>query len=208
MDELIAERIAQKENELNATYDERMRNYEEREKDLQTQVGTLKSQLSDLRTSNDSVQTRLLDASQRQDSEVVAKLGELDLVVADLERANGRVASVERRNEMLRAEIESVKAGSSEVGRVKELEGQVADLEGESARLLRTLEGEKEGRSTERRTAERRVDELKREVGEKTREVEQLRKRTKEYQDYDEIKRELEIMKVCGPTFAHLRPKS
>lgn len=208
MDELIAERIAQKENELNATYDERMRNYEEREKDLQTQVGTLKSQLSDLRTSNDSVQTRLLDASQRQDSEVVAKLGELDLVVADLERANGRVASVERRNEMLRAEIESVKAGSSEVGRVKELEGQVADLEGESARLLRTLEGEKEGRSTERRTAERRADELKREVGEKTREVEQLRKRTKEYQDYDEIKRELEIMKVRGPTLAHFRPRS
>ena len=30
MDELIAEKILQKENELNATYDERMRNYEER----------------------------------------------------------------------------------------------------------------------------------------------------------------------------------
>lgn len=30
MDELIAEKVSQKENELNATYDERMRNYEER----------------------------------------------------------------------------------------------------------------------------------------------------------------------------------
>lgn len=30
MDELIADKISQKENELNATYDERMRNYEER----------------------------------------------------------------------------------------------------------------------------------------------------------------------------------
>ena len=30
MDELIVEKVTQKENELNATYDERMRNYEER----------------------------------------------------------------------------------------------------------------------------------------------------------------------------------
>lgn len=30
MDDLIQERVAQKENELNAEYDERMRNYEER----------------------------------------------------------------------------------------------------------------------------------------------------------------------------------
>ena len=30
MDDLIQERVTQKENELNAEYDERMRNYEER----------------------------------------------------------------------------------------------------------------------------------------------------------------------------------
>ena len=30
MDDLIQERVTQKENELNATYDEKMRNYEER----------------------------------------------------------------------------------------------------------------------------------------------------------------------------------
>ncbi len=30
MDDLIQEKVTQKENELNATYDEKMRNYEER----------------------------------------------------------------------------------------------------------------------------------------------------------------------------------
>ena len=30
MDEMIQEKVGQKENELNATYDERLRNYEER----------------------------------------------------------------------------------------------------------------------------------------------------------------------------------
>ena len=32
------------------------------------------------------------------DQEVVAKLAELDMMVADLERANSRVVTVERRN--------------------------------------------------------------------------------------------------------------
>lgn len=66
MDEMIQESVTQKENELNAEYDERMRNYEEREKDLQRQVTTLKNQLRDLHTSNESTQAKLMDASQRQ----------------------------------------------------------------------------------------------------------------------------------------------
>jgi homeobox protein cut-like len=66
MDDLIQERVTQKENELNAEYDERIRNYEEREKDLQRQVETHKSQLRDLAMSNESTTAKLMDASQRQ----------------------------------------------------------------------------------------------------------------------------------------------
>jgi hypothetical protein len=68
------------------------------EQDLQRQVSLTKSQLRDLRMSNESNQAKLLDHSQRQDQEVVAKLAEVDMIVADLERANSRVATVERRN--------------------------------------------------------------------------------------------------------------
>lgn len=45
------------------------------------------------------------------DHEVVAKLAELDMVVADLEHANSRVATVERRNVCL---ITLPAAGSTE----------------------------------------------------------------------------------------------
>lgn len=82
--------------------------------------------------SNDSNQAKLLDHSQRQDQEVVSKLAEVDMIVADLERANSRVATVERRNvsrvarcyfpkrlcitlqEILRAEIETLRGGSED----------------------------------------------------------------------------------------------
>lgn len=46
------------------------------------------------------------------DQETIARLAEADLVTQDLERANSRVAEVERRNEKLRAEIETVRSGS------------------------------------------------------------------------------------------------
>lgn len=132
MDEMINERVTQKENELHATYDEKIRNFEERfvtvayvciadptvcdrEQDLQRQVTLARTQLKELRVSNESNQAKLLDHTQRQggchrnrpltveltisvDQEVVAKLAELDMMVADLEHANSRVATVERRN--------------------------------------------------------------------------------------------------------------
>ena len=83
MEDLIQEKVTQKENELNATYDEKMRNYEERyvlcvtcrnytlirsdsEQDLQRQLALTKNQLRDLRLSHESNQAKLLDHSQRQ----------------------------------------------------------------------------------------------------------------------------------------------
>lgn len=134
MDIMIQEKVLQKQNELNASYDEKLRNYQERyvlnmslrllsqqcyftrEQDLQRQVTLARNQLRDLRMSNDSNQAKLLDHSQRQgivcfalfsgrysclnavDQEVAAKLAELDMIAADLDHANSRVATVEHRN--------------------------------------------------------------------------------------------------------------
>ncbi|KAI0305446.1 CASP C terminal-domain-containing protein [Multifurca ochricompacta] len=175
MDAAIQERVAQKENELNATYDERMHNYEAREQDLQRQVSLLKDQLRDLRVSNESTEARLLDQSQRLDQEVVAKLAEMDMVVAELERANTRAAT-----ELLRAEIESLKTGNDRSDHVKDLEYQVASLESEVDRLSQSLDAQKAHARVASSTA---------------REIEQLKHSLRGYADYDEIKRELEIMK-------------
>ncbi|KAK4689850.1 homeobox protein cut-like, partial [Tremellales sp. Uapishka_1] len=195
MDDLIQERVTQKENELNAEYDERMRNYEEREKDLQRQVQTAKTQMRDLHSSNESTQAKLLDASQREERDVTAKLAELDLVVADLSRANERVATVERRNELLRADIESVRSGSQQAERVKALEGQISELEAEASRLLRALDSLKEAKFEVERSAKKKVEESAKDLAAQAAENDSLKAKVKQYSDYDEIKRELEIMK-------------
>ncbi|KAL0068825.1 hypothetical protein AAF712_004155 [Marasmius tenuissimus] len=195
MEETIQEKLTQKENELNATYDEKLMNYEEREKDLQRQLSLTKNQLRDLRLSNDTTQAKLLDHSQRQDEEVVSKLAEVDMIVADLERANSRVAALERRNEILRAETEAMRGGSESSERVKSLEQQVTALETEVERVSRALETQRRVTEELEMASSKKVNEMTREVERKVAEVESLKHRMKKFHDYDEIKRELEIMK-------------
>ncbi|GAA5828670.1 hypothetical protein JCM3766R1_003781 [Sporobolomyces carnicolor] len=195
MEDMILDKVGAKEAELHAAYDERLRNYDERERDLQRQVTVARSQLRELRTTADTSQARLLDNSQRQDQETIARLAEADLVTQDLERANSRVAEVERRNEKLRAEIEAVRSGSESTSRVAALESQITDLETEASRLIRSLDVQKELLETERSESSKRIDALEKDQVEKDREIESCKERLKNFADYDELRRELEIMK-------------
>lgn len=82
---------------------------------MQRQLTVTKTQLRDLRFSNESNQAKLLDHTQKQgmdpcslhktpeidrssDEEVVAKLAEVDMITADLDRANSRIVALEHRN--------------------------------------------------------------------------------------------------------------
>ncbi|GJJ06327.1 hypothetical protein Clacol_000518 [Clathrus columnatus] len=161
MEDLVQERVTRKENELNATYDEKLMNYEER----------------------------------KIDQEVVAKLAEMDFLVADLERANSRVAAVERRNEMLRAEIEAVKSGTDINDRVHSLETQLSEAEAECTRLSKALDTQQQTALQLELTFERKLNEATKKIGAFDLEVENLKKKLRQYSDYDEIKREVEIMK-------------
>lgn len=79
---------------------------------------------------------------------------------------------------------------------MKELEDQIGELEAEASRLLRALEHAKDAKAEAERSEKRRVDEAAREVASVKVEMESLRAKAQQYTDYDEIKRELEIMKV------------
>lgn len=169
---------------------------ETREKDLQRQVTTARSQLRELRTTNDFSQARLFESSERQGQEIVARLAEADLVTQDLERANARVAEVERRNEKLRAEIEAVRSGAESAARVESLEAQISDLQNEMSRLIRSLEVQKAANDEDRKRTSKQIEDLTRDRDAKGAELASLREKARHYADYDEIKRELEIMKV------------
>lgn len=101
--------------------------------------------------------------------------------------------------------------------RVKSLESQISELEAEASRLLRALDSSKEAKAEVGRTERRKADEAAKELASQVRgfpfgatrlmatqvgEIESLKVKVKQYSDYDEIKRELEIMKVDPSRFA------
>ena len=104
--------------------------------------------------------------------------------------------------ELLRAEIEAIRSGSESAEKVKDMESQISELESESERLSEALNAQKAATSNVELAAGKKADELAKEVRSRANEVDQLKARLKQYGDYDEIKRELEIMKVGKPTHA------
>jgi len=101
---------------------------------------------------------------------------------------------------------------------VKDLENRLSEFEIESERLSRTLETQRLAASEEETALNKKMEEISKGTQKKVSfsrlnlflfeltwicrfgkvaEIEQLKQRLKQYDDYDEIKRELEIMKVC-----------
>lgn len=74
---------------------------------------------------------------------------------------------------------------------------QLADSEAELERLSRALETQKQAAADAELAGHKRAEELSKDVQSKAADIENLKQRLKQYGDYDEIKRELEIMKVC-----------
>lgn len=78
------------------------------------------------------------------------------------------------------------------------LEAQVSDLQNEASRLIRSLDSQKEQFDAERVELSKKVEGLEKEQASKDAEISSFKEKMKQYQDYDELKRELEIMKVSN----------
>jgi archaellum component FlaC len=133
------------------------------------------------------------------DEGIAARLAELDIVVTDLERSNLRIAEVERRNGELRSEIAALQSGkgTNAEERANKLEMNFRTLELEYDTVAQKLEQLQATAKTEKESVEKKVRGLEREVARRGEEVNELKGRLRGFDDYDEIKRELEILRVC-----------
>ena len=128
----------------------------------------------------------------------------MDIVVADLERSNLRIAEVERRNGELRSEIVALQSGkgTSAEERANKLESNFHTLELEYDNLAQKLEQLQEEHKLEKEALEKRLKSLEKDVSRRQEEADGLKMKLRSLDDYDEIKRELEILKVrlsCFP---------
>lgn len=84
---------------------------------------------------------------------------------------------------------------------VKDLEFRISESEAETERLSRALESQKALSLEVEKKRAKKAEQMANDLQKKVVEVEHLKQRLDQFSDYDEIKRELDIMKV------HISPK-
>lgn len=210
-EDLIAQRVREREAEMAAQMDERERNWTDKEHDYQRQIAENREVVKELKIYQESASARLNEHDQKLgtkvycgrllmvDEGIAARLAELDIVVADLERSNLRIAEVERRNGELRSEIAALQSGkgTNAEERANKLEMNFRTLELEYDTVAQKIEQLQDTAKTEKESVGKKVKGLEREIARRGEEVNELKGRLRAFDDYDQIKRELEILRVC-----------
>ncbi|PWN25486.1 hypothetical protein BDZ90DRAFT_228251 [Jaminaea rosea] len=194
LDHRLEEQRSAVEAETAARFSERLDNAKAREVELE-------KQLEGLRASHEAAQKRLLASATDYVAAAAAPSGgasaaEVEMLSADLQRAQQRVAAVERRNEQLREEVEKVKAGDADDKRVADLERRLSEEQEGRARLQAELDGAAEKERASLASAEEGLGQVRRTLKERNDELATLRQKLDSMADYGEIKRELEIMRL------------
>ncbi|KAJ5954107.1 hypothetical protein N7501_008386 [Penicillium viridicatum] len=180
-----------------AVLTEKTNNWAAKEKTLEEKVENQDRLIKELKASYEVSQRLGEGENQGNDSEGSrsgATAAELELVSADLEKTSLRLADVEARNEQMRLEL--AQAASHASGPVSvEDDPDYLRLQSENSSLLRKLDAARFDKDSERHTWEAKLLQSERAASKAAVEREELRVRLAKVADYDEIHRELEMIR-------------
>jgi homeobox protein cut-like len=187
--------------EIEASWDavlkEKTSNWEAKEKSLEEKVENQERLIKELKASYEVSQR--LGGGQDEDTEDAcsgATAAELELVSADLEKTSLRLADMEARNEQLRLELAQAVSHSNS-GQLASVEDDPSyqRLQSENSALLRKLDAARYDKDSTRHAWEAKLLQAERNASKTATERDELRSRLKKVADYDDIRRELEMIK-------------
>ena len=179
---------------------EKQENWEARESSLEEKVENQERLLRELKASYE-VSQRLdrVEDADGLNTQSSAAAAELEVVSSDLERTSLRLAEMEARNEQLRLQL-AQSATLSQPSQRLEDDPVFLRLQTENSSLLRRFENVKFERDSREIDLDRKIRSLEKEITKLGSDKETLRQKIQKWGDYDEVKRELEVLKVgCVP---------
>ncbi|KAL4818468.1 CASP C terminal-domain-containing protein [Aspergillus spinulosporus] len=189
-------KIKEIETSWSAVLTEKTNNWTAKEKSLEEKVENQERLIKELKASYE-VSQRLgqTDESGNQ-SQGGATAAELELVSSELEKTSLRLAEMEGRNEQLRLELAQAVSHSKEE-RTTSIDDDPAylRLQSENSSLLRKLDAARFDRESERHTWEAKFLQSERQFSKVNAEKEELKARLEKVADYEDIRRELEMIK-------------
>ncbi|RAL05328.1 CCAAT displacement transcription factor COY1 [Aspergillus ibericus CBS 121593] len=188
-------KIKEVEESWSAVLSEKTNNWTAKEKSLEEKVENQERLVKELKASYE-VSQRLGQEDEGGDGAHGASAAELELVSAELEKTGLRLAEVEARNEQLTLELAQA-VSHSQSGHAASVEDDPAylRLQSENSSLLRKLDAARFDKESERHSWESKYSQAERQITNITAEKEELRSKLEKVADYEDIRRELEMIK-------------
>lgn len=204
-------RSKEKERELQRTFAEKERQLQETQMDVARKLGEAEHKIKSLHSQMEASQSELFEVKAKHDETTFAKSDEMEILMSDLERANERAANSERHVERLQQELvtatENFKEQDVGVERAEQndqamdvlkrstLEVELSSKEREIAQLVEDVQKLQASSVKLRESTSQQVVKLEEELALKNQALRKLEDRIHGQQDYDEVKRELKVLK-------------
>ena len=176
---------------------EKQENWESREKSLEEKLEHYESLVKELRANQEVSQRLDQDTGSNPPWNGGKLTTELEMVHSELEKTTSRLTDMEARNEQLRLEIaQATTLSHNTKSEVQQEDAAFQALQTENSALLRRLESARLDKDAEKRELERQRFAAERQEGQLSSEVAGLKARLEKMADYDELRRELEMIKL------------
>ncbi|XP_022623281.1 protein CASP isoform X1 [Seriola dumerili] len=204
-----AENLAQeKQLQLHNDYAEKERKLQESQDSMSSRLEEAEHKAQSLQTALETTQAELFDLKTKYDEESTAKADEIEMVMTDLERANQRAEAAQREAESLREQLslsnQSQQLSSpakadpdtaAEVASHSSLEAELRAKERETAQLVDDVQRLQASLTKLRETTSSQITQLEQQLSSKTAILKELEEKLQKQADYEEVKKELSILK-------------
>jgi homeobox protein cut-like len=187
-------RIQEIESTWTKALEEKQSNWEAKEKALEEKVENQDRLLKELKASYEVSQRLGLNSDASDGALGKAAAAELDMLNAEFEKTSARLAEMEARNEQLRVELARTSTQNA-ASRPAEDDADLLRLRSENSSLLRKIESTRFDKDTEKRASDDKIKQVERQRSQLTSQITELNAKLHKWSDYDEIKRELEMLR-------------
>ncbi|XP_074637527.1 protein CASP-like [Acropora palmata] len=205
MEERVQGRVREKEKDMQKVFFDKENALQEKQVSVAKKLGEAEHNAATLQAALESTQSELFDVKAKFDEMAAARSTEIEILEADVERANQRASSAERQVESLREELlaaqnanDGVRPNMLEtidaISRAS-LEQELAAKERQISQLVTDVQQLQvtQGKAKELATSE--ISRLEDLLASKTTALRELESKLEEQNNYEEIKRELSILK-------------
>nr|XP_045243867.1 homeobox protein cut-like 1 isoform X13 [Macaca fascicularis] len=206
-----AETIAlEKEQKLQNDFAEKERKLQETQMSTTSKLEEAEHKVQSLQTALEKTRTELFDLKTKYDEETTAKADEIEMIMTDLERANQRAEVAQREAETLREQLSSANHSLQLASQIQKapdveqaievltrssLEVELAAKEREIAQLVEDVQRLQASLTKLRENSASQISQLEQQLSAKNSTLKQLEEKLKGQADYEEVKKELNILK-------------